>query len=69
MPHVENHDFANFVDSQLGGCVTHANPTVPGRFLGYQHPLGEIHEQDFGACDSCPGAPFPSLSLPAFSFA
>jgi len=46
--------------------VTHINnkedpiPTVPGRFLGFAHPSGEIHIQDSGAWDACPGQDNPS---------
>jgi hypothetical protein len=67
MPRVGNQAFADFVDGQLPGLVTHVNnqedpvPTVPGRFLGFHHPSGEIHIQDSGAWDACPGA-FPDLS-------
>ncbi|SRR6266849_4489818 len=62
MPRVGNQAFANFVDSQLSGFVTHVNnredpvPIVPGRTLGYHHPSGEIHIQDSGTWDACPGA-------------
>jgi len=62
MPRVGNQKFANFVDSQLSGRVTHVNnredpiPIVPGRLLGYHHPSGEIHILDSGAWDACPGA-------------
>ena len=62
MPRVGNQAFANLVDSQLSGLVTHVNnqedpiPTVPGMFLGFHHPSGEIHIQDSGAWDACPGA-------------
>ena len=28
---------------------------VPGRFLGFHHPSGEIHIQDSGAWLACPG--------------
>ena len=68
MPRVGNQAFADFVDSQLGGRVTHVNnekdpvPILPGRVLGFHHPSGEIHIQDSGAWDACPGA-FPSLPL------
>ncbi|KAI0249660.1 lipase [Lactifluus subvellereus] len=61
MPRVGNQDFANFVDNRLAGLVTHINneedpiPTVPGRFLGFHHVSGEIHIQDSGAWDACPG--------------
>ena len=30
-------------------------PILPGMFLGYHHPSGEIHIQDSGEWDSCPG--------------
>jgi hypothetical protein len=69
MPRVGNQDFANFVDSQLSGLVTHINnkkdpiPTVPGIFLGFHHPSGEIHQQDSGEWDACPGAFFLDISL------
>ena len=62
MPRVGNQAFANLVDSQLSGLVTHVNnkedpvPTVPGMFLGFHHPSGEVHIQDSGAWDACPGA-------------
>ena len=66
MPRVGNQLFANFVDSQLSGLVTHVNnmedpiPTVPGMFLKFHHPSGEIHIQDSGAWDACPGQDNPS---------
>ena len=74
MPRVGNQDFANFVDGNLGGFVTHINnqedpvPIVPGRFLGFHHASGEIHIQDPGAWGACPGASrltplFPSVML------
>ena len=69
MPRVGNQAFANFVDSQLSGRVTHVNnqedpvPVVPGELLGFHHPSGEIHIQDSGAWDACPGA----FRLPAFA--
>ena len=62
MPRVGNQAFANLVDSQLSGLVTHVNnqedpiPTVPGMFLGFHHPSGEVHIQDSDAWDACPGA-------------
>jgi predicted lipase len=61
MPRVGNRAFANFVDRELSGLVTHVNnredpiPTVPGISLGFHHPSGEIHIQDFGTWDVCPG--------------
>ena len=66
MPRVGNKAFANFIDSQLSGLVTHVNnkedpvPTVPGMFLKFHHPSGEIHIQDSGAWDACPGQDNPS---------
>ena len=62
MPRVGNQAFANFVDRNLSGRVTHVNnkkdpiPIVPDMFLGFHHPLGEIHILDSGAWDACPGA-------------
>jgi predicted lipase len=62
MPRVGNQAFADFVDSQLSGRVTHVNnqedpvPVVPGEFLGFHHPSGEIHILDSGAWDACSGA-------------
>jgi predicted lipase len=62
MPRVRNQAFANLVDSQLSGQVKHVNnredpiPIVPGRSLGFHHPSGEIHIQESGAWDACPGA-------------
>ncbi|KAI0285637.1 lipase [Russula brevipes] len=66
MPRVGNQAFANFVDSRLRGLVTHVNnkkdpiPIVPGRGLGFHHPSGEIHIQDSGVWDVCPGQDNPS---------
>jgi predicted lipase len=70
MPRVGNRAFAGFVDRTLTGLVTHVNnredwiPTVPGIIFGYHHPSGEIHIQDSGTWDACPGAFFflPALA-------
>jgi hypothetical protein len=38
--------------------VTNENdpvPTVPPRFLGFQHPSGEVHINTNGLVVSCPG--------------
>ncbi|KAF7317836.1 Lipase [Mycena kentingensis (nom. inval.)] len=57
-PRVGNQDFANLVSN---GDFTHVNnqqdvvPILPGRFLGFHHPTGEIHIQDNLAWTSCPG--------------
>ncbi|KAK7461011.1 hypothetical protein VKT23_008938 [Stygiomarasmius scandens] len=59
LPRVGNPDFADYVDAHAS--VTHINnkedpiPIVPGRFLGYAHPNGEVHIQDSGVWDVCPG--------------
>lgn len=68
MPRVGNQAFADFVDSQLSGHVTHVNnqedpvPVLPPGFLGFRHPSGEIHILDSGAWDTCPGQENPSNS-------
>ncbi|KAI0648795.1 lipase [Trametes meyenii] len=60
LPRVGNQAFANFVDGS-SVSVTHINnmedlvPILPGRFLGYHHPSGEIHIQDSGHWVACPG--------------
>ncbi|KAF5312849.1 hypothetical protein D9619_002479 [Psilocybe cf. subviscida] len=59
MPRVGNQAFANYVDSHL--TLTHINnkedivPIVPGRFLDYVHPSGEVHIMDNNQWVSCPG--------------
>jgi len=59
MPRVGNQDFANYVDAHLS--LTHINnkedivPIVPGRFLGYHHPSGEVHIMDNNQWVNCPG--------------
>ncbi|KAN0132757.1 alpha/beta-hydrolase [Lactarius tabidus] len=66
MPRVGNKNFAKWVDSHLGGKVTHINnqrdpiPILPSEFLGYVHPSGEVHIQDSGDWLSCPGQDNPS---------
>ncbi|KAI0675611.1 lipase [Trametes maxima] len=60
LPRVGNQAFANYVDAQPV-TVTHINneedfvPILPGRFLGYHHPSGELHIRDSGAWVACPG--------------
>lgn len=70
MPRVGNDAFADYVDSTLSGCVTHINnkkdpiPTVPGRFMGFAHPAGEVHiqeeEENSGTWVACLGQDNPS---------
>ena len=56
---VGNQAFANYVDANLH--LTHINnkedpiPTLPGHFLGFVHPAGEVHIEDSGEWASCPG--------------
>ena len=65
-PRVGNQAFADYVDAHVTGLnggtgLTRINnkedivPIVPGRFLGFHHPSGEVHIQDSGAWDACPG--------------
>jgi len=64
LPRVGNQAFANL--ASVGNIVTHINnkedvvPILPGKFLGFHHPTGEIHIQDSGAWDACPGMDNPS---------
>jgi len=67
MPRVGNPAFADYVDAHAGAlALTHVNsredpiPIVPGRFLGFAHPAGEVHIQDTGAWVACPGRDNPS---------
>lgn len=68
LPRVGNQAFADYVDANVGD-VSHVNneedpvPILPGMFLGFHHPSGEVHIQDSGAWDACPGElPFRSFS-------
>lgn len=60
MPRVGNPAFANWVDSHVTS-LTHVNnkedivPILPGRFLGYAHPSGEVHIMDNNQWVNCPG--------------
>ncbi|KAF8270695.1 lipase [Lactarius quietus] len=66
LPRVGNGAFADYVDASGVLTVTHVNnredpvPILPGRFLGFVHPSGEVHVQDSGAWDACPGQDNPS---------
>ncbi|KAM5534497.1 hypothetical protein V8D89_011829 [Ganoderma adspersum] len=62
LPRVGNQAFADYVDAHDSiTSVTHINnqqdpiPILPGRFLGFHHPSGEIHIQDSGEWLACPG--------------
>lgn len=57
-PRVGNPAWADLVDSRLADVSRVNNkkdfvPILPGRFLGYAHPAGEIHIQDSGAWVAC----------------
>ena len=60
MPRVGNQAWANYVDEVVTD-LTHINnkedpvPILPGMFLGFHHPDGEVHIEDSGAWDACPG--------------
>ncbi|GJE91299.1 lipase family protein [Phanerochaete sordida] len=64
LPRVGNQAFADYVDAHL--ALTHINnkedpiPTVPGMFLSYVHPAGEVHITDANAWEACPGQDNPS---------
>ena len=59
-PRVGNKAWATFFDSHVSDFTRMNNmrdpvPTIPGRFLGYRHPSGEIHIQADGSAVVCPG--------------
>ncbi|KAL6307289.1 lipase [Sparassis latifolia] len=60
LPRVGNQAFANYVDAGLTN-VTHVNDKkdviaiVPPTSLGFIHPSGEVHIEDWGDWDACPG--------------
>ena len=66
LPRVGNAAFADYVDASESLTLTHVNnredpvPIVPGRFLAFVHPSGEVHIQDAGGWDACPGQDNPS---------
>ncbi|KZT24979.1 alpha/beta-hydrolase [Neolentinus lepideus HHB14362 ss-1] len=59
LPRVGNQAFADYIDANLP--ITHINneedpiPILPGMFLGFVHPSGEVHIEDSGSWDACPG--------------
>ncbi|TDL25795.1 lipase class 3 family protein [Rickenella mellea] len=61
MPRVGNKAFADFVDAHSTQLTRITNkhdpvPIVPGRFLGFQHPSGEVHiDQQTSAFEACSG--------------
>ncbi|KAH9166731.1 alpha/beta-hydrolase [Lactarius sanguifluus] len=68
MPRVGNAAFADYVDARAGAlALTHVSnrkdpvPIVPGRFMGFAHPAGEVHIRDAGgAWVACPRRDNPS---------
>jgi hypothetical protein len=59
-PRVGNRAWATFFDSHVSDFTRMNNmrdpvPTIPGRFLGYRHPGGEIHVGTNGSAIACPG--------------
>jgi hypothetical protein len=70
---VGNQAFANYIDAHT--TLTHINnkedpvPILPGRFLGFHHPSGEVHIQDSGAWDACPGTLRPPSPHPIANYA
>ncbi|KAF8622729.1 hypothetical protein AX15_006820 [Amanita polypyramis BW_CC] len=59
-PRVGNRDFVQLIDSQVANFSRVNNkrdiiPILPGRFLGFQHPAGEIHILFPGYAIACSG--------------
>jgi hypothetical protein len=59
-PRVGNEAWATFFDSEVADFKRVNNkrdpfPTVPGRRLGFRHPMGEIHIGLDGIPVACPG--------------
>ncbi|KAI0794349.1 alpha/beta-hydrolase [Fomes fomentarius] len=65
LPRVGNQAFANYLDAQ-NTSITHINnkqdpvPIVPPIAFGFHHPSGEIHIDEAGEWNSCPGQDNPS---------
>ncbi|EDR15152.1 uncharacterized protein LACBIDRAFT_291657 [Laccaria bicolor S238N-H82] len=60
-PRIGNAAFAQLIDEKIPDLRRINNkfdiiPTVPGRFLGYAHPHGEVHLLSTGTAISCPGS-------------
>lgn len=64
LPRVGNQAFANYIDANA--TLTHINnekdpvPILPGMFLGFVHPAGEVHIESSGEWANCPGQDNPS---------
>ncbi|EKM50051.1 uncharacterized protein PHACADRAFT_130581 [Phanerochaete carnosa HHB-10118-sp] len=65
LPRVGNQAFADYVDAHVTS-MNHINnkkdpiPTMPGMFMGYRHPSGEIHVDQSNNWMACPGQDNPS---------
>ena len=63
MPRVGNEAFADYVDAHVAD-FKHVNnkkdpvPIVPGRFMGFAHPSGEVHIESESEWVACPGEQF-----------
>ncbi|THV02163.1 alpha/beta-hydrolase [Dendrothele bispora CBS 962.96] len=60
LPRIGNGAFADYVDSHVHDLTHISNekdlvPTVPGRFLGFEHPSGEVHIDSGSTWNVCPG--------------
>jgi len=69
MIQVGNKEFANFVDANIPDVTRIVNqqdpvPILPGRFLGFRHPSGEIHIGEKGEFLSCDGQSSPFRTSP-----
>jgi len=64
-PRVGNQAFANYIDAHAFQLTRINNmedpvPTLPGEFLDYRHPSGEVHIMDNNQWVTCPGQDNPS---------
>ena len=64
---VGNQAFADYVDTHVTS-MNHVNnkkdpvPIVPGRFLGFRHPSGEVHIQVDNVWAACPDESISRIS-------
>lgn len=65
---VGNQDFADYVDAHVTSFTRINNkedpiPIVPGRFLGFHHPSGEVHVTGANVWEACPGMYQPKVCV------
>ncbi|PPQ92491.1 hypothetical protein CVT25_010395 [Psilocybe cyanescens] len=65
MPRIGNQNFANYVDNHLKNLTRINNkkdpvPILPGKFLGFHHPSGEVHIIEQNQWLTCPGQDNPN---------